>query len=58
MLEHDPKHLDVWYDLRFLDVSLEKSADGHLGDVLKTVLLTTDFEQTNIVLAIACVAEL
>lgn len=58
MLEQYTKHLDVWYDLRLLDVTLEKGADGHLRDMLDTILLTADLEQADIVLAVACIAEL
>jgi len=41
-----------------LDVTLKKSADSHLRDMLNSILLTTDLEQANIVLTVACIAEL
>lgn len=47
-----------WCNLRLLDVTLEKSADSHLSDVLNTVLLTTDLEEADIVLSVLCIAEL
>jgi hypothetical protein len=36
--------LDVCCNSRLFNVTLEKGADNHLGDMLHTVRLTTDFE--------------
>lgn len=44
-------------DIRGLDVSLKKSADSHLGNMLNTIGLLLNLVQADIVLSIACVAE-